>query len=70
MTKLKDAPAPVEATADPFGKNVVNEQLFKHDQLGQLRGLIQSAVQKKAMALVTGPPGVGNYAEQNTMPSY
>lgn len=59
MTKLKDAPAPVEATADPFGKNVASESLFKHDQLEQLRDLIQCAVHKKAMALVTGPPGVG-----------
>ena len=61
MTKLKDAPPPVAADAaeDAFGKNVAGEHLFKHDQLEELRALIGSAIHKKAMALVTGPPGVG-----------
>lgn len=59
MTKSKDGPPPVETTADPFGKNVANEQLFKHDQMEELRALIRSTVHKQTMALVTGPPGVG-----------
>jgi len=59
MTKLKDAPVPIEAATDPFGKNVDSEHLFKHSQLEELRDSIRSAVHKKAMALVTGPPGVG-----------
>lgn len=59
MAKQKDAVAAVEAAADPFGKNVDGEHLFKHNQLEELRESIQSAVHKKTMALVTGPPGVG-----------
>jgi type II secretory pathway predicted ATPase ExeA len=61
MTKLKDGPpsAAVEAIEDPFGKNVAGEHLFKHNQMEELRALLRSAIQKKAMALVTGPPGVG-----------
>ena len=59
MTKLKDAPAPIEAATDPFGKNIDSEHLFKHNQLEELRDSIRSAVHKKTMALVTGPPGVG-----------
>jgi len=61
MTKTKDGPPPVavEATEDPFGKNVAGENLFKHNQMEELRALIRSAIHKKAMALVTGPPGVG-----------
>ena len=61
MTKLKDGPPPVvvEASEDPFGKNVAGEHLFKHNQMEELRELLRSAIHKKAMALVTGPPGVG-----------
>lgn len=56
MTKSKDGSPPIE---DPFSKNVAGEQLFKHNQLEELRALIRSAINKQTMALVTGPPGVG-----------
>jgi type II secretory pathway predicted ATPase ExeA len=59
MTKSKDEPPPAGPTEDAFGKNVPSELLFKHDQLEELRALIRSAIGKQAMALVTGPPGVG-----------
>jgi type II secretory pathway predicted ATPase ExeA len=59
MTKSKDGPPPMESTEDPFGKNVAGEHLFKHHQIEELRTVIQSAIRKQAMALVTGPPGVG-----------
>lgn len=59
MTKSKDGPPPVEPAADPFGKNVADEHIFKHHQLEELRELIQSAIRQQVMALVTGPPGVG-----------
>jgi type II secretory pathway predicted ATPase ExeA len=59
MTKSKDGPPPVEPPNDPFGKNIASEQLLKHHQLEQLRTLMRSAIHKQAIALVTGPPGVG-----------
>lgn len=59
MTKSKDGSPPVEPPDDPFGKNIASEHLLKHQQMEELRAMIRSAIHKQAMALVTGPPGVG-----------
>src|SRR5271154_1434490 len=59
MTKMKDGPPLGPTGDDPFGKNIVSESLFKHSQLDELREIVRAAIQKQAMALITGPPGVG-----------
>ena len=60
MTKLKDPPpVAVVAAENAFSKNIAGEHLFKHNQLEELRELVRSAIHRKSMALVTGPPGVG-----------
>ncbi|GEM_PF-327818 len=45
--------------ADPFGKRIASEDIFKHHQLEELRELVKTAIVQHSMALVSGPPGVG-----------
>ena len=44
---------------DPFGKTVLAQEIFKHHQLEELKGIIRAAIAQQSMFLLTGPPGVG-----------
>jgi type II secretory pathway predicted ATPase ExeA len=59
MTKIKDGKPVAKTVDDPFGKNVAGEHLFIHHQLEELRDMVRTSINQQALALVTGPPGVG-----------
>lgn len=59
MTKIKDGKPAGLTIDDPFGKNIATEHLFMHHQLEEVREIVRTAINKQAVALVTGPPGVG-----------
>ena len=44
---------------DPFGKSTGAEQFFKHNQLEELQTIVKACINQKALASITGPPGVG-----------
>lgn len=44
---------------EPFGKATGAEQFFKHDQLEELQAIVKASINQKALASITGPPGVG-----------
>jgi len=44
---------------DPFGKATGAEQFFKHNQLEELQAIVRASINQKALASITGPPGVG-----------
>jgi len=45
--------------ADPFGKDVATDELFKHQQLSQLQEMLKVSISTKVGMLVTGPAGSG-----------
>jgi type II secretory pathway predicted ATPase ExeA len=47
------------AFLDPFGKSTGAEQFFKHNQLEELQRIVKTSINQKALASITGPPGVG-----------
>jgi type II secretory pathway predicted ATPase ExeA len=66
MTKTKELTAPVEAevsaseiTEEAFKRNIVGEHLFRHSQMEELCRVLRAAISNKAIAMVSGPPGVG-----------
>ena len=44
---------------DPFGKSVLAQDIFKHQQLEEVRKIIRAAISQQSMLLLSGPPGVG-----------
>jgi type II secretory pathway predicted ATPase ExeA len=56
--KLQKAPASLAVT-DPFSKRVDLNDVFKHQQVNELQGIIRAAIAQCSMVLVSGPPGVG-----------
>jgi type II secretory pathway predicted ATPase ExeA len=59
MTKTKEKISIVQSIGDPFGKNIANEDLFKHHQFEELRDVIKTSINEKTGMLLTGGPGVG-----------
>jgi type II secretory pathway predicted ATPase ExeA len=59
MTKTKDRISTVQSINDAFGKNIANENLFKHHQFEELRDVIKTSINEKIGMLLTGGPGVG-----------
>ena len=43
----------------PFGKFVLDDQLFQYTQLDELKALVRLAIAEKSMALITGESGAG-----------
>lgn len=44
---------------DPFGKSVLAQEIFKHQQLEEVKNIIRAAISQQSMLLLSGPPGVG-----------
>lgn len=59
MTKAKEKVSVIQSVGDPFGKNIANENLFKHDQFEEVRDLVKTSINAQMGMLLTGPPGVG-----------
>lgn len=47
------------AGVDPFGKDVATDELFKHQQLGQLQEMLRMSLSTRVGMLITGPAGSG-----------
>jgi general secretion pathway protein A len=54
--RLQDAKL---SSGDPFGKRVGAAEIFKHQQVVELREIVRTAIAQRSMVLVSGPPGVG-----------
>ncbi len=50
---------PATRAADPFGKDVETDELFKHQQLVQLQEMLKVSISIKVGMLITGPSGSG-----------
>ena len=50
---------PAARAADPFGKDVGTDELFKHQQLMQLQEMLKVSISMKVGMLITGPSGSG-----------
>ena len=61
MTKVKDTVDTVHTLgfAEPFGKDIPNDDLFKHQQLVDLQNVLKAGICNKVGMLVTGPAGSG-----------
>ena len=59
MAKVKEALETMQRQADPFGKDIANEDLLKHHQLTELQAMAKASIENKVGLLITGPAGSG-----------